>query len=81
MLGLADDAVSSLERILFVGPRRDERNRQPAGSSRRATGSRRFRVVEAIEPDGKSSWVVTNGYDRAVCNSAQFAEQVKVALE
>jgi len=82
LLEIADDAVGAVERILFVAPRRAEPTLQAvAASQRRASGPPRFRVVEVIEPTGESSWVVTNGYQRAVCNSAQFAEQVKVALE
>lgn len=48
-------------------------------SSARRTGS--FRVVEATDADtGRTSYVVTNGRDRAECSSAEFAARVRDAL-
>jgi hypothetical protein len=37
-------------------------------------------VLEVIEPTGELSRVVSNGCDRATCNSAAFAKRVKVSL-
>ena len=81
MLGLAVGAVSALERILLVAPASDERPRQALASMRRERSARSFCVLEVIEPTGELSWVVSDGYDRATCNSAALAERVKVALE
>lgn len=54
-----------------------------AGSGRRsvAIATSRFRVVDAIDAGtGAETWVVTDGRDRAECNSAEFARRVRVAL-
>jgi hypothetical protein len=50
----------------------------PEASSERA--ARRFDVLEVIESTGGLSWIVSNGRDNATCNSAEFAERVRVAL-
>lgn len=39
-----------------------------------------FKVHEVIEESGETTWVVTDGRERAVCSSAELAEKVRVAL-
>ena len=81
MLGLAEGAVSAVERVLRVAPASGGLRRQALASTRRERSAHSFCVLEVIEPTGELSWVVSDGYDRATCNSAAFAERVKVALE
>ena len=81
ILGLAEGAISTFERIVLVPTTNDARPRQPREAKRRARNARSFRVLEVIEQTGEVSWLVSNGYDHAACNSAEFAERVKVALE
>ncbi len=81
ILGVAEDAVSAVERMLLVAPTAGERGKRPLAAMNRERSARRFCVLEVIEPTGELSWVVSNGYDRATCNSAAFAERVRVALE
>ncbi len=50
----------------------------PAARRQQAAG--RFDILEVIEPTGVVSWVVSNGHDSATCNSAEFAERVRVSL-
>ena len=75
VLGFAEDAVGFVERALLVAPPSSER----LGALTRKT-ERRFDILEVIEPTGELSWVVSNGHDRATCNSAAFAERVRVSL-
>ena len=49
-------------------------------SSSTAVTRRSYRVVEFIDGSGADTWVVTNGYDRAECSSAEFAARVRYAL-
>ncbi len=55
---------------------------QDQGGQRGRRGQRGhvYQIIEAIEDDGTQIWVVTNGTDRAVCNSSKLAERVRVAL-
>jgi hypothetical protein len=78
ILGFAEGAVGAVERLLLVAAPSVESSDQPGAFGPRA--ARRFDVLEVIEPTGELSWVVSNGEDRATCNSAAFAERVKVSL-
>lgn len=77
ILCLAEGAVSAAERMLLIAPASVE----PAGRhvASRKSERNRFCVLEVIEPTGELSWLVSNGYDSATCNSAAFAERVKVS--
>ena len=79
VLAFAEGAVSVVERMMVPAPARAE-SRPPLASTRRERNARRFCVLEVIEPTGELSWVVSDGYDRATCNSAAFAEVVRVSL-
>lgn len=78
ILGFAEGAVGLVERALLVGSPRGELLERSTASTRRTV--RAFDVLEVIEPDGEVSWVVSNGCDRATCNSAAFAERVRMSL-
>ena len=78
VLGFAEGAVGLVERALLVGPPLGETSQLSEASSERA--ARRFDVLEVIESTGGLSWIVSNGRDSATCNSAEFAERVRVAL-
>jgi hypothetical protein len=69
MLSVAERAVDIFDRV--------QGNRSDGGRMRVRTARRDFRVIAAHEESGEPCWVVTNGYDRAVCNSPTFAEKVK----
>jgi hypothetical protein len=78
IVGFAESAVDAFERALLRNASSAVATPPPAASPQRR--GRRFRVLEVIEDSGVVSWVVSNGYDRATCNSAAFAERVKVSL-
>jgi hypothetical protein len=82
MLDFTEQAVSAVERMLIIAPpaRRVSRGRHADPTAFTQRPVRSFQVLEVIEETGELSWVVSNGYDRAVCNSAALAERVKVAL-
>lgn len=75
ILDFAEGAVGSAEAITGSAARADlrvvETKAQP----------RRFRIVEAIEGDGSTSWIVTNGIESAACSSPELAEKVRRALD
>lgn len=76
ILGLAEDAVGAFERVLLNEATHGELPQRPLASTKRE----RFCVLTVIEPAGGLSWVVSNGRDSATCNSAEFAERVRVSL-
>jgi hypothetical protein len=79
VLGFAEGAVGIVERVLRVTSPSSEPFQLPGPSRQRA--ARRFDVLEVIESTGGGlSWIVSNGRDSATCNSAEFAERVRVAL-
>jgi hypothetical protein len=78
VLGFAESAVGIVERVLWVTSPSGEPSQLPGASRQRA--ARCFDVLEVIEPTGGLSWIVSNGRDSATCNSAEFAERVRVAL-
>jgi hypothetical protein len=60
----------------------DQQQDAPSSEVRPAVRTRRgaaYRIIEAIE-DGAETWIVTNGTDRAVCNSRALAKRVAVSL-
>ena len=75
VIGLTEGIVGVVERVLLVAPTCRAPTRWPHIDARGASMSWR-----SSEPSGELSWVVSNGDDRATCNSAAFAERVKVCL-
>jgi hypothetical protein len=86
MLDVAEGAVDMVERVLRVASPHAEcdssssTRRAPSSAASAARFARGFDVLAVIEPTGERSWVVSNGDDRATCNSAAFAERVRVSL-
>ena len=78
ILGFAEGAVGVVERVLGVTSPSGETFQLLEARRQRAAG--RFDVLEVIEPTGGLSWIVSNGHDSAICNSAEFAERVRVSL-
>ena len=78
ILGFAETAVGVVERVLGVTSPSGETFQLPEARRQQAAG--RFDVFEVIEPTGGVSWIVSNGLDSAICNSAEFAERVRVSL-
>ena len=78
IFGFAEGAVGAVERVLLVASPSNGPSQRPRAFIQRS--ARRFDVLEVIEPTGELSWVISNSYDRATCNSLAFAERVKVSL-
>jgi hypothetical protein len=78
ILGFAEGAVGVVERVLGVTSPSGETFQLREACRQRAAGG--FDVLEVVEPTGGVSWVVSNGHDSATCNSAEFAERVRVSL-
>lgn len=79
ILCLAEGAVSAAERMLLIAPASVEPSGPPVAATKRERN--RFCVLAVVESTGELSWLVSNGYDSATCNSPAFAERVKVSLE
>jgi hypothetical protein len=78
ILGLAEGAFGVVERAFWVTAPSGEPSQLPESSRHRTT--QRFDVLEVLELTGGLSWIVTNGRNSATCDSAEFAERVRVAL-
>lgn len=90
VVGIASDNERDRLHQAARQARGEDRRRAASGAApnpARSTGTTvarrartRSRVQEVIEESGETTWIVMDGDDRAVCNSAAMAEKIRVLL-